>query len=139
MFAQATDGAPPGEVWSTYVAMEQMVWYYLLSIDVKVPWSISEIDLVPPMAAVASGIANAVNAADGGGNGWVAHQWFSGHIPTPCQHGSHAIASGCIVASVRHAHPLCETSAIAAACSIFSATGLNFLLLTISRRCDYAL
>ena len=96
MFAQAKGDvqqkAPSGEVWSTYVTMEQMIWYYILSIDVKIPWKISEIDLFPSMVSAVSGT-----------NKWVAHQWFKGHIPTPCQHGSHALASGCVVATVRYA------------------------------------
>lgn len=110
MFAQARDGAqskaPPGEVWSTYVTMEQMIWYYLLSIDVQVPWKISEIDMFPSMVTATLGATNKVGTADARDEhgGWVAHQWFKGHIPTPCQHGSHAIASGCIAATVRCAH-----------------------------------
>ena len=119
MFAQVKDGAqskaPPGEVWLSHVSMEtatgdnaaqaqrQMTWYYLLSVDVKVPWSISDIDMFPAMNPKASGAASVEDALGSTGE-WVAHQWFTGHSPTNCQNGSHAVESGCVMATVKSVH-----------------------------------
>eukprot|EP00665_Eupelagonemidae_sp_cell47_P017842 gene17842-biopygen411 len=97
MFAQAQeDGArrrsPRGMVSAASTAVGPQVWHYILSIDVTTPWRLSGDDLYPKMP--------------GGSGGWVAHQWFTGHAPTPCVDGSRALASGCVSASVRSARDI---------------------------------
>ena len=119
MFAQSKSAArqpPSGQVWATYVRMGELVWHYVLSVDVKTPWKISGADFFPPIPAATSGGAADSDAvggssssspepvlSNGGAGGWVAHEWFTGHGPTPCVNGSQALASGCVAASVRSA------------------------------------
>ena len=131
MFAQSKSAArqpPSGQVWATYARMRpeqveqvaepqvgevgELVWHYVLSVDVKTPWKISGADFFPPIPAATSADAAAAESdavspepvlANGGTGGWVAHEWFTGHGPTPCLNGSQALASGCVAASVRSA------------------------------------
>ena len=87
--------APPtGQVWATHAIVEEMTWHYLLSIGVSAPWKVHGRDLYPM-------VPDTVAAA--GTDGWVAHPWFTGHEPTACTHGSHALASGCVVAAAKTA------------------------------------
>lgn len=105
MFAQSGSRLPPsGQVWTTSVTLAAtappkntssaaaMVWHYVLSVDVKTPWQIHGSDFYPMMVAEPSQQPEAQLPPIK----WVAHSWFHGHGPTPCTHGSHAVASGCI-------------------------------------------
>lgn len=85
---------PTGQVWTTHAIVDEMTWHYLLSIEVSAPWKIHSRDLYPMMPDTAAAVET---------DGWVAHPWFTGHSPTACAHGSHALASGCVVAAVKTA------------------------------------
>ena len=101
MFAQAggsglqarARAAPSGQVWATHTILGSAVWHYVLSVDVGSPWKIHARDLYPMMPETTAASEPR----------WVAHSWFTGHAPTVCAHGSRALASGCVVASVKSA------------------------------------
>lgn len=73
---------------ATSTVLGRLIYHYVLSIDVRSPWSLRADDLYPALQ---------------GGEGWVAAPWFTGHAPTPCVDGSRALASGCVSALVRSA------------------------------------
>jgi hypothetical protein len=97
MFAVA-QGKFEGQVWATSTTLGRVeagstaVWHYVLSVDVTTAWKIHGTDFYPKMPSMPSSVG-----------GWVAHQWFSGHGPTACLHGSKALASRCLSASIRTA------------------------------------
>jgi hypothetical protein len=103
MFAQkGSKRNPPtadgsGLVWATSTTVKSHVWHYVLSIDVKSSWRLHGDDLYPKLAAA----VDMTREGGGAAEGWVAHPWFTGHAPTPCVHGSKALASGCVSASVK--------------------------------------
>jgi hypothetical protein len=81
----ALDGrSPPGFVWATSTSLADLVWHWILSVDVTTPWKLSGHDLYPPVANTS-------------GKGWLVHTWFTGHGPTVCTNGSRALATGCIL------------------------------------------
>lgn len=106
------------QVWTTTTSIDNVVWHYVLSIDVGKPWHIHGSDFWPmlpnnPTEAAAKEEAAAAAAAkaavdgssaatthSGSSHGWVAHSWFSGHQPTACVDGTHAISSGCVLVRV---------------------------------------
>ena len=99
---EATRKPPPGPVWATHTTIGPQVWHYILSVDVEKSWTIHGSDLFPVMPNTASELLGAVGPV----SEWVAHPWFTGHAPTPCVHGSDALASGCIIAAVRSAEDI---------------------------------
>ena len=112
MFSQGVgpQTAPPGPVWATSTsfarsggAVSPLVWHYLLSVDVSSPWNVSGRDLYP---MIPTGADDEEGMPKGMPEGWVAHQWFTGHMPTPCIGGSRALASGCVMARVKSARDL---------------------------------
>ncbi|CAE8604655.1 unnamed protein product [Polarella glacialis] len=83
-----------GMVWSTFASVppsaalssssRHPTWHYMLSIDVKEPWRLSELDFYPTLTASA---------------GWVVHRWHEGNMPAPCHDGAKAVESGCLLTS----------------------------------------
>mmetsp|Transcript_86928 Transcript_86928/g.246464 ORF Transcript_86928/g.246464 Transcript_86928/m.246464 type:complete len:826 (+) Transcript_86928:58-2535(+) len=80
--------SPTGMVWATHASVPAAAggapstWHYVLSIDVRRPWQLSQVDPYPPMAIA---------------SGWVARRWHRGHAPNTCVHGQGAVASGCLI------------------------------------------
>lgn len=132
MFAQPSDvdvagagaawrSSPTGHVWATNTrmhdvnpsgpdgAMSHAVWHWVLSIDVTSPWNLHGSDLypmIPNTVADAVGPRGSRTTAKDGGEGWVAHSWFTGHGPTNCKHGAKALATGCVSAVVGSAEDI---------------------------------
>ena len=96
--ARTTPQPLGAEVWTTVVSISGVVWHYVISIDVGVPWHIHGSDFWPMLPNTAS---EAEATA-----GWVASSWFTGHRPTPCMNGSRALKSGCVVARIFSAEDL---------------------------------
>lgn len=76
-----------GHVWSTYALVEakqndELMWHYLLSIDVNTSWQLTESDFFPRLNSRV---------------GWVGRRWHQSHWPTPCVHGQPAVSSGCLL------------------------------------------
>jgi hypothetical protein len=101
------------QVWTTTVSIDAVVWHYVLSIDVDTPWHIHGSDFWPTLPntaheseATARSATNSAATTPPRSGGWVAHSWFSGHRPTACVSGSHALSSGCVVARVLSAEDI---------------------------------
>ena len=74
-FSQTTAGArtaPEGDIWSTMTTLGgDIVWHYLLSIDVKTEWSIHGGDFYPPMPTKTTQLAPNSSVS-----GWALHPWL---------------------------------------------------------------
>ena len=87
VFSQNAAPTLHGHIWSTHVAVEskvngELMWHYLLSIDVNESWQLSEGDFFPRLDSHL---------------GWVGRRWHDHHWPTPCVHGRAAVSSGCLL------------------------------------------
>lgn len=114
MFWQSETGtparsAPPGHVWAAMTSVKEreaspgVVWHWILSIDVITPWKLHGADLYPMLPNSAAEQAERLVADRHAEEGWVVHDWFTGHSPTNCRDGTKAVASGCVRAVVRSA------------------------------------